>query len=177
MSKETVEIVRRHTGRYDGLDTAVVLREAIKDLDLDDRHAVSAAVAAMVAEDPAWRCVDSDIVWDATGLGASSVARGIDEVAAYWRDWAGLWQSYLYRVAEYRDLGDWVLTVSDVTARGRDGIAVTLRSFKLGDPTRQDQDDEGVHLGSRSDRSDPLRGLGGVGGVAGERRSRAAADP
>lgn len=130
MSQENVEIVRRHTERYDGLDTALVLREAIKSLDLDDPHAVSTAVATMVAEDPAWQCVDSDIVWDATGLGASSVARGIDEVAAYWRDWAGLWQSYLYRVAEYRDLGDWVLTVSDVTARGRDGISVTLRSFQ-----------------------------------------------
>ena len=40
MSQENVEIVRRHTERYDGLDTALVLREAIKSLDLDDPHAV-----------------------------------------------------------------------------------------------------------------------------------------
>jgi len=41
-----------------------------------------------------------------------------------------LWESYVYRVAEYRDLGDWVLTVSDVRARGRDGIAVAMRSYQ-----------------------------------------------
>ena len=130
MSQENVEIVRRHIGPYDGRDLAQIVREANEGVDLENPEAVRGAVAAMVAQDPVWKDVDPDIVWDATGLGVSFVARGIDEVAAYWRDWAGLWESYVYRVVEYRDLGDRVLTVSDVRARGRDGIDVALRSFQ-----------------------------------------------
>jgi hypothetical protein len=130
VSQENVDIVRRHIEPYDGRDLVSAIRDAYEGLDLDDPNAVAAAVTAMVAEDPAWQDVDPQIVWDATSLGVSSVAHGISEVAAYWRDWAGLWESYVYRVAEYRDLGDWVLSVSDVCARGRDGIHVELRSFQ-----------------------------------------------
>jgi hypothetical protein len=130
VSQENVEVVRGHIGPYDGRDLAIVVRERNEGLDLDDPVAVAAAVAAMVEEDPVWQYVDSDVVWDATGLGVSSVACGITDLGAYWREWAGLWETYVYRVAECRDLGDWVLTVSDVRARGRDGIDVTLRSFQ-----------------------------------------------
>src|SRR4051812_48282189 len=124
MSQENVEIVRGHIGPHDGRDISAVVREANEGVDLDDPEAVRRAVAAMAAEDPVWQHVHPEIIWDASGLGVSFVARGIDEVAAYWRDWAGLWESYVYRLVEYRDLGDWVLTVSDVRARGRDGIDV-----------------------------------------------------
>jgi ketosteroid isomerase-like protein len=37
----------------------------------------------------------------------------------------------VFRVSEYRDLGEWVLTVIDVRARGRGGIPVEMRVFEL----------------------------------------------
>lgn len=130
MSRENVEVVRRHTGLYDGQDIASVIRESGEGVDIGDSDAIAAAIAAAIAEDPVWEDLHPDVLWDATGIGFAAVARGVEEVAAYWYDWAGLWESYVYRVVEYRDLGDWVMTVSDVHARGRSGIDVEMRSFQ-----------------------------------------------
>jgi ketosteroid isomerase-like protein len=52
----------------------------------------------------------------------------------WWADWAETWDSYVYRISEYRDLGDWVLTLTDVRARGRGGIPVEMRTFELWQP-------------------------------------------
>jgi hypothetical protein len=131
MSQENVEVVRGHTGAYDGEEIATVL-QLVDDLAaLAPSDRASAAVAAIVAQDPRWQAIDPDVVWDATGLGFSSPARGIEELVAYWRDWAGLWESYVFHVLEYRDLGDWVLTVTDVRARGRNGIELDMRSYQV----------------------------------------------
>ena len=40
-------------------------------------------------------------------------------------------ESYVYRVVEYRDLGEWVLALVDVRARGRGGIPVETRTFEI----------------------------------------------
>jgi hypothetical protein len=42
-----------------------------------------------------------------------------------------MWESYVYEMREYRDLGDWVLTVNDARARGRGGIPVETRAVQL----------------------------------------------
>jgi hypothetical protein len=65
----------------------------------------------------------------ATGIG--TVGRGPREVALLWADWVEGWTSYLYRVQEYRDLGEWVLTVSDVQATARHGLELEMQSFQL----------------------------------------------
>jgi ketosteroid isomerase-like protein len=49
----------------------------------------------------------------------------------WWAEWAGVWESYVYRNSAYRDLGDWVLTPTDVRARGRGGIPVEMRVLQL----------------------------------------------
>jgi len=41
VSQKNVEVVRRHTEPYDGLDLAVVIREGNEGLDLDDPDAAS----------------------------------------------------------------------------------------------------------------------------------------
>ena len=48
-----------------------------------------------------------------------------------WVTWTEVWESYVYRVIEYRDLGEWVLTPIDVRAIGRNGIPVELRAFEI----------------------------------------------
>ena len=42
-----------------------------------------------------------------------------------------VWESYVYEMREYRDLGDWVLTVNDVRVRGREGIPLEARHAQL----------------------------------------------
>jgi hypothetical protein len=59
------------------------------------------------------------------------VFRGLYGVARYWADWAADWESYVYRVSEYRDLGRWVLTLADINAVGRDGVRVEMQSFQI----------------------------------------------
>ena len=41
------------------------------------------------------------------------------------------WQNYTYRVSTYRDLGDWVLTRTDVKASGPGGIPVEMRICQI----------------------------------------------
>ena len=74
--------------------------------------------------------ISADIEWDARAL-SGAMARGPRELALMWADWVEAWESYVYRVIEYRDLGDWVLLVGDVRARGRQGIAVEMRTFEV----------------------------------------------
>ena len=53
------------------------------------------------------------------------------ELALWWADLVEVWESYVYRVLEYRDLGDWVLTPTAFEARGRGGIEVEGRNFQI----------------------------------------------
>ena len=69
---------------------------------------------------------------EVTGGGPLDVkATGPTEVARWWTDWADAWDSYVYRVVEYRDVGEWVLASVDVRARGRGGIPVEMRAFEI----------------------------------------------
>ena len=40
-------------------------------------------------------------------------------------------ESYVYEMREYRDLGDWVLTVNDLRLRGREGLPLEARAAQL----------------------------------------------
>jgi hypothetical protein len=117
---------------WDHRDIAAAIRELLRGVDESDPDALKEAVRAFVSEDPGWRQFHPEIVWDVSDAGGLiEVAHGIDELAAFWRDWAGLFESYIPRVLEYRDLGQWVLVPTDVDARGRGGIPLHMRVFQL----------------------------------------------
>src|SRR2546429_9843613 len=89
------------------------------------------AVVYAMANQPNARHLHPDVEWDTSGQGLLGVAHGLYEVATGWREWVELWESYIYEMREYRDLGDWVLTINDARARGRGGIPVEMRSFQM----------------------------------------------
>jgi SnoaL-like domain len=130
MSQENVELVRRHLEPYDGKDIVPIWREAVDPLGPAFERQ---AVLDSWAEDPSWRYVHPEVVWEIVGVGPlEQKATGPTEVARWWTtDWVGAWESYVYRVVEYRDLGEWVLTPVDVRATGRDGIPVEIRGFEI----------------------------------------------
>ena len=129
MSQENVEIVRRYNAPYDGDDLIPMIREALQRVGPDPQPD---AVLAVWAEDPSLQHLRPDVEWDVSALGAvGSVARGARELALWWADWVEGWESYVYRILEYRDLGDWVLTPTAFEARGRGGIEVEGRLFQV----------------------------------------------
>jgi ketosteroid isomerase-like protein len=129
MSLEDVEVVRGLNEPYEGEDVAPIIRESVDRFGPDPDPDT---VLAEWAKDPAWCHIHPDIEWDMTGAGAVGVtANGPREVALFWADWIEAWKSYVYRVVEYRDLGDWVLTPVDVRASGPEGIPVEMRLFQV----------------------------------------------
>ena len=129
MSQENVELVRRHLEPYDGKDLVPVLREAVDRLGPAFERQ---AVLDWWAEDPAWRYVHPEAVWEVAAGGPLDVkAAGPTKIARWWGDWADAWESYVYRILEYRDLGEWVLIRGEVHATGRDGIPVEVRPFEI----------------------------------------------
>jgi ketosteroid isomerase-like protein len=129
MSRDTVEVVRALQTPWEGRDTIGPIREALERFGPDPQPQ---DVLALWAQDPGWRHVHPDIEWDTTAAGAlGTVAHGAREVASWWADWVQAWQSYVFQIVEYRDLGDWVLTPVDVRARTREGMDVEMRSFQL----------------------------------------------
>jgi ketosteroid isomerase-like protein len=129
MSQENVEVVRGHNEPYDGQELVAVIKAA---LDRLGPQPTRDEVLSLWAQDPGWRHVHPDIEWDVTGVGAvGSTTKGPLQVAAWWKDWIETWDSYVYRIAEYRDLGDWVLTPVDVEARGSGGLPVSMRLFQI----------------------------------------------
>jgi ketosteroid isomerase-like protein len=125
MLQENVEVVRHATQQRDGEDLVPWIREFVESVDWSDPDAVPAAVA----EEAQGRYLDPDIEWDAGQL--TVPVRGLYGVARYWADWAADWESYVYRVKEYRNLGSWVLTLADVKAVGRGGIPVEMQVFQM----------------------------------------------
>jgi hypothetical protein len=123
-----VEIVRRFLAPYEGEDLVPHMREAVERLGPDFQPN---AVLAYWAEDPGWQHVHPDIEWDVRAAELSSTAHGPREVAMWFADWVGVWESQINHVVEYRDLGDWVLVLMDMQARGREDIAVEMRRFQL----------------------------------------------
>ena len=129
MSQQNVEIVRRSMEPYDGVNVMPAIRESLERFGPDPQPDV---VLAQWANDPAFRHMHPEIEWDVTATGAfGTVARGPRELALWWADWVEAWESYVYRVREHRDLGDWVLTAADIRARGPGGIPLEMRTYEL----------------------------------------------
>jgi ketosteroid isomerase-like protein len=128
MSQENVEIVRQLNAPWEGKDVVPWIRDGVGRLGPDYQRE---AVLAYWAEDPAFQYLHPDIEWDASATGMSAPAHGPRGLASWWADWLEVWESYVVRILEYRDLGDWVLAPADVKARGRDGIVVEMRTFQL----------------------------------------------
>ena len=128
MSQENVELVRLATEPHNGEDMVPVIREGLEGI--ADWSNTDAVVAAM-AQDPNVRPMHPDVEWDASAIGVFGVAHGLYGLALFWREWVELWESYVYEMREYRDLGDWVLTVNDARALGRGGIPVETRVFQV----------------------------------------------
>ena len=129
MSQENVEIVRGFNQPREGDDLVPAIRESVEQLGPDP---TVEAVLALWDEDPGWRYAHPDIEWDISGTGAVGAAiHGPLEVAAWWADWVDVWDSYIYRMLAYRDLGDWVLTPTQIRASGRDGITVEMEIFQI----------------------------------------------
>ena len=126
MSRENVAVVRRATQPYDGEDLVPLVRGWFESVDWSDRE----AVAAMLAEDAEGRYLHPDIEWEAPPV-TDGVVHGLDAGARYWADWVPDWESYVYRVEEYRDLGSWVLTQAAVKAVGRGGLPLQMRVFQV----------------------------------------------
>jgi hypothetical protein len=129
MSQESVEIVRRHLEPYQGEDLVPLFRELVEQLGPVPEPG---AVLAAWADDPAWRWVHPEVEWDTAGSGPlERKATGPVEVVRRWAEWAEVWESYTYRIVEYRDLGEWVFSLADVRAQGRGRIPVEMRSFEI----------------------------------------------
>jgi hypothetical protein len=124
VSQANVEIVRLANEPHNGEDMVPIVRQYVENItDWSDTDAVVAAIA----DDPNVRPMRPDVEWDARGLGLFDVSQGLYGMAVFWRELVEVWESYVYEMREYRDLGDWVLTVHDLRARGREGIPVEAR--------------------------------------------------
>src|SRR5436309_3105238 len=129
MSQENVAVVRQYNAPYEGDDLVPVIAEVLRRIGPDPQRD---AVLAAWAEDPALQHLHPEIEWDVSALGAvGSVPRGAREWALWWVDWVEVWETYVYRMGEYRDVGDWVLTPTVIRARGRGGIPVGGRIFQV----------------------------------------------
>jgi len=127
MSQENIEVVRLSTEPHNGEDMVPIIREVVEGLDWSDADSVVAAVA----DDPDVRPLHPEIEWDASAFPFAGVTHGFYGLAGFWREFVEVWESYVYEMREYRDLGDWVLTVNDAQARGRGGISVEMKVFQL----------------------------------------------
>ena len=61
-----------------------------------------------------------------------SKVKGPVEVARWWADWTEAWENYVYKTAEYRDMGDSVLTKTKFETRPLGGtMTVKTTVFQL----------------------------------------------
>ena len=128
MSQENVEVVRRVLTPYDGQDMLPALRAGLERLGSDPSPE---AVLAVWADDPGWRHMHPDIEWDSQQVMGMRTAHGPQELVEWWAEWVEVWRSYVYRILEYRDLGDWVMTPQHVSAVGRDEIPLEMKNAQL----------------------------------------------
>jgi ketosteroid isomerase-like protein len=127
MSEENVEIVRRFNEAYEGEDIIPTLRGLLAQHGQDPSRE---EILAIWAEDPSWRHAHPEIEVDTSGLGvAGQPLHGPSDVWSWWHDWTEAWETYITRVVEYREVGDHVITASDIEATGPDGIPVAMRVF------------------------------------------------
>jgi hypothetical protein len=128
VSQETVEVVRRVLAPYDGRDMLPAIRSGLERLGPDPQPE---AVLAVWAEDPGSRYMHPNIEWDPPEALGMSTAYGPLGVVGWWAEWVEVWQSYVYRILEYRDLGDWVMTPQHIRAVGRDGMPLEMKNAQL----------------------------------------------
>jgi ketosteroid isomerase-like protein len=129
MSEGNVELVRRHLDPHEGEDFVPVLSQAVDGLGPEPEPD---AVLALWAEDPSFRHLHHEVVWEiAIGGPLDRETTGPTEILRWWAEWLEVWESYVYRAVEYRDLGEWVLTPVEVRATGRAGIPVEMRTFEI----------------------------------------------
>jgi ketosteroid isomerase-like protein len=127
VSQENVAVVRAINEPYERQDIIPGMRVSLERLGPDPP---SDALLEYWAEDPLLRHIHPDVEWEAPLPGVST-AHGAADVFRWWREWLEVWQSYTIRILEYRDLGDWVMTVNYIRARGRDGISLEITNFQL----------------------------------------------
>ena len=129
MSQENVEIVRQFNAPLEGKDAIPDIRAGLERTGPDFAPDI---VLAEWARDPAWRHAHHEIEMDVSAIGGIvEPAIGPREVMLFWADWSQAWESYVYRILEYRDLGDHVLTRVHIQARGPGGIPVEMRLFQV----------------------------------------------
>jgi hypothetical protein len=126
MSQENVELVGRFHALRSGENLVPLIGEIVEQLGPDPQPD---AILAFWAQDPSWRHVHPDIEWHASAAGEGRVARGAIEVAGWWREGIEVWESYVFRPLEYRDLGDWVLAAVEAQARGREASSLSCGSL------------------------------------------------
>src|SRR6266480_1281774 len=128
MSQENVEVVRSANEPHNGEDMVPIVRELVEGItDWSDTDAVVAAAAS----DPMVRPMHPDVEWDASAIGVFGVAHGLYGLALFWKEWVEMWESYVYEMREYRDLGDWMLTINDARVQGREGIPLETQAAQL----------------------------------------------
>jgi hypothetical protein len=130
VSTEVVDAVRGFLAPREGHDLVPIIRGWVQEHGSNpDRE----SVLRLWAADPTWCRVQPELDWDYSGAGAFATrAHGPVEVYAWWVDWLQVFESYIYAVEEYRDLGgDWVLVPTSFQASGRDGLPLELHVFQL----------------------------------------------
>ena len=100
MSQENVGVVRGYNAAHEGGDVIPPIREALDRLGPDPEPD---AVLAVWAAEPAMQHLHADIEWDVAATGAIGTSvRGPTELWRWWADWVEGWESYVYRMREYR---------------------------------------------------------------------------
>ena len=122
MAREPIDVVRDYVGPYSGEEFFPVIEELARIYEVGGVEAVQERFPDIID------LVADDVEWQAEPVGSF---RGIEGLLDFWRDWAGLWESYVYTVRSYEEVGPYVLTTSDVRARGRGGINVEMSTFQL----------------------------------------------
>ena len=122
-------IIEALLAEYEGVDVLPRIRAVLAGL---APNADNAQVAAALAQDPGWKYYDEAIEWDMSRVGIAGVAKGLGQLAQWWRLFAGNFNSHMYEKAVCRDLeGGWVISKATVkaiagSAQKVDGPAVQL---------------------------------------------------
>jgi limonene-1,2-epoxide hydrolase len=126
---EAVEVVRRFNDPHEGEDVMPAIRDLLQRLGPDP---APDQVLAAWAQDPSWRHAHPEIEWDTSGIGGLGAApKGPSAISDWWAEWTEAWKTYTYKTVLYRDLGEWVLTESDVEATGPADVDVKMRVFQI----------------------------------------------
>ena len=104
MTRENVEIVRRHLDAYSRRDLKLL-------------RALS---------DP-----DSEIDWSASQGVLAGVYRGLDEAMRFYADWFETFQTTVAEPDSFADVGESVVVTNVARQRGRDGIEVSAQNTLL----------------------------------------------